>query len=268
MFASFIGGTFGLLFEIAGGLAVLAVLALVVMRVFNKDSAGKWWHLGRTKLGQAGDYASTIDPAGQMKQAAKDASAELANADTALIACETLQKSLGRQVENDKRTLAINEAKILKKLKSGVKDSDPEILELLRSVQSLKKAIEQNQEQITTQATIYKNTLQSANRAGLKIKETMQRADTLKVRLDLGEQSDRIASMLAKYNPANVNSTMAKIDQYEQVAQQKLDGFQSKAKVMADRGYTEVEEEETIETNPELNDLLNSIKDKAPKVTV
>ncbi len=90
----------------------------------------------------------------------------------------------------------------------------------------------------------------------------MARAEQLKVRLDLGEQTANIQSMLNRYDASSVNSKVAAVDKYEQAAQSRLDGYTSAAQVAKDRGLAETDEEETPATDPELADLLTDIKGK------
>ncbi len=249
--------------NVVGGLALLALVVFVLLRLFNKNAAGSWLHLGRTKAGQAGDYAKSIDPAGQMRQAALDAAAELKGADDALIQSDQLVTRLKRQVDNDKKIKVKLEGQIAKKINDGVSETDPTVVEKLKRVRDLTNSIAENESQIETQSKLYKGLLAKANGASEKIAGAMQRADQLKVRLDLGAQTANISAMLSKYNPAAVQSKLAKIDEYEQAAQGQLDGYASAAKVAADRNVVEEDEDDvTPETDEELGNILAGIKAK------
>ncbi len=267
LFGSMIGGTIGFVLELVAITALLLVVAFLALRFFNKNAAGSLWHLGRTKAGQAGDYAKTIDPAGQMRQAAIDAGEELKGADDALIESDKLKTRLTRQVESDTKTKNKIEGQIAKLLNDGVAESDSRIVEKLKRVRDLTNTIAENNIQIETQNGLYKTLLAKANGASQKIAAAMQRADQMKVRLDLGVQTQKITEMLSKYNPAAVRSKLAKIDEYEQAAQGQLDGYAAAAKVAADRAAVTGDDEDdddnvTPETDEELGSLLAGIKAK------
>ena len=151
-----------------------------------------------------------------------------------------------------------------KKLKDGVSENDPTVVEKLKRVRDLTKSITENEGQIETQTKLYKGLLSKANGASERIAGALQRADQMKVRPDLGAQTANITAMLSKYNPAAVQPKLAKIDEYEQAAQGQLDGYASAAKVAADRnvGGDEEDDDVTPETDEELGSLLNDIKAK------
>ncbi len=260
------GGTIGFVLEILAIVAILAVGGFFVLRLFSKNAAGSWMHLGRTKAGQVGDYAKGIDPAGQMRQAALDAAQELKGADEALIESDKLVTRLKRQVESDEKTKSKLESQIALKLQAGTSEVDPQVVEKLKRIRDLAASIAENKSQIETQSALYKGLLSKANGASEKIAGAMRRADQLKVRLDLGAQTEKITSMLSKYNPAAVSSKLAKLDEYEQMAQGKLDGYASAAKVAADRSIGDDVDDDgddvTPETDAELGDLLAQIKAK------
>ncbi len=109
---------------------------------------------------------------------------------------------------------------------------------------------------------MYKDTLVKANAASQKIANALARADQLKVRLDLGAQTAKITAMLSQYSPTAVNSKLSKIDEFEQVGMNQLDGYASAAKVAADRNIDVSEEDENINTDPALKDILTKIKSK------
>src|SRR5688572_25791821 len=110
---------FSTVLSVIGVAALLVVVVGTVLYFVNRRSAGSWWHLARTKAGQAGDYAQGIDPAAQMRQAALDAADSLKEADSALIECDKLQASLRRQIDSEKRTAAKLEGQIAKALQDG-----------------------------------------------------------------------------------------------------------------------------------------------------
>lgn len=249
------------------GYGIVAVIVLIAILAFFNVRAGRsWYHLFRTKAGQFGEYAEGVDPAGQMRQAAIDASAELANADKALMSCEAMQSKLKRQINGD--TLAANRlrAQIKKKLESGTSETDPDIVSKAKQVAELEKAVIENTSQIELQNDIYRKTLNSANSAAKRINGAIQRADRLKIRLDIGAQMSNLTAMLSKYSPAAVNSKMASIDKFEEKANEQLDMHSASLKVMADRGYVD-EEETEFEMTSEAADVLASIRSNLPILT-
>ncbi len=230
-----------MLLQIAGYLFIVAVIVIGVMVLINKATGRAWYHLFRTKVGQAGDYAEGIDPAGQMKQAALDAAAELKGADDALVECDKLRSKMLRQIKADELSVARLRGEIKRKLTvENLPDNHPVVVEKAKQVKTLEANIAENNSQITLQETVYKTTLANANSAAAKVQGAMARADRMKVRLDLGAQTVKLTSMLAKYDPTAVNSKMASIDKYEEKGNEALDGQQAQLKVMADRGMLEV----------------------------
>lgn len=230
--------------ELIGIAALILIVGFFVLRLINRKAGDSWWHLFRTKAGQAGDYAKTVDPAGQMRQAALDAAAELKTADEAMEMSERLKAKLQRQVDNDVAQVGRLRAKIKKLLDEGRPENDPEVIEKAKRVAELERAIAQNKSQIEDQNVLYKNTLKSANAAAKKAKAAIDEADRLRVDLGLGEQAVKLAAMFQKYDPTAVNAKMAKIDEYRQAAQDQKDGHTAKLKVMADRSAAFADEDE------------------------
>lgn len=267
-------GVFGILqtvLSVVGGIALLAVVAFLVLRLFNKEAAGNWLHLGRTKAGQAGDYAKTIDPAAQMKQAAKDAATELKGADDALIAAEGMRLKLTDQITSETATRNKLEGQVAKLIKptseggKGLSENDPVVVEKLKRIRDLDESIALTQDQVATLDADYKKNLKMANAASEKIAATMAEADRLQIQLGLGEQNEKVRSMLAKYSPTNVNNKLADIDKYREAAKDKLRGYAASQKVAADRNVDsdlDDDDDVTPDTDPALGSVLARIKGK------
>lgn len=257
------------------GYAFLVVLAVAVVVLLARRVFPTWFHLGRTKAQQADDYAATIDPAGQMRQSALDAAEELKQADNALEASDTLQRSLQRQIDEDTKTVSKVRGQIANLIRpkseggKGLSQNDPVVVEKLKRVRDTDNAIQTNQNQLNDQIKVYEATLKNANKAGAKIAATVAEADRLKVQLNLGEQTVKINAMLAKYNPTAVNSKLAAVDRYRQAAQTKLDGYAAKGRVAADRGVVNDDDDDDVtpDTDPELASILDGIKNPPPKTT-
>jgi phage shock protein A len=246
-------------FELGFFLLLIVFAVWFMLRLVNRDAGQSWWHLFRTKAGQAGDYAASIDPAGQMKQAAKDAAEELKAADDAMEASDKLRTQLNRQISEDAMQANRLRTSIRKLLDDGVKEDDARVVEKARRVRDLEKAINQNSQQADDQEKIYSNTLKSANAAAIKIRKAMDDAERLKVDLKMGEQMVKLQGMLQKYDPTNVDNKLSNIDKYKKAAQDQVDSYHSKSKVMADRSAAFVDEVEETDGS-DVADVLASIR--------
>jgi phage shock protein A len=249
-------GPFTTAVEILGMMAGLLVLLFLVLTVLNKHAAGSWWFLARTRAGQVGDYAAGVDPAAQMRQAALDATRDLATADEALKACERLKIQLRRQVENDTVQLNRLVAQIAKRQQDGATDNDRELVEKAQRVKKLRADIAENQSQLQQQEAIYDNTKTTANYASERIAGAFQRASRLKVKLQMGEQGRKMLSLLKQYNPNAIDMAMSNIDRYEQAAQNQLDDYQAELNVAADRGHLRPPQED----GEDVADILAGIR--------
>lgn len=248
-----------------GGLALLVVLVLVVLRVFNKNAVGAWWHLGRTKAGQAGDYATSIDPAGQMRQAAKDGFEELKKTDKAAEANEKLKLKLEDQLKEERKTLAKLEGQVATKLKEGVSESDPVIVEKLKRIQDLEVSISANEDQVEELTAQYELIMKDAKKAGTNLAAAMKEADRLGVQLEVAGQIAGMREMMAKYDPSAVNSKLSDIGKFREAARDKLRGHAAAAKVARDRAPDSDGDDDdnvTPETDAELGDVLARLKAK------
>lgn len=260
-----------MLLTVFGYLFIITVVGVGAVYLLRKVFP-QWFHLARTKKTQADDYAATIDPAGQMRQAALDAAAELKGADEALTASDTLQRGLKRQIEADAATANKLRGQVALQVRpkseggKGLSETDPLVVEKLKRIRDAEASVATNQGQLDDQIKVYERTLKQANKAGEKIAATIAEADRLKVSLQLGEKINAINAMIAKYNPAGVNSKLAEVDKYRQAAQQKLDGFAAQAKVAADRGQVNDDDEDDVSplTDPTLAGILDGIKQGSP----
>lgn len=238
------------------------LLAGGLLWVIQRGAFGSWFHWLRTKIGQTGDFAASQDPAGQMRQAAIDASAELGKADAALAKCKSIKKSLQRQVDNDIRQLRLVETDVQKSLERGVADDDPTLVVKLQQIRSFRESIEENNKQILQQDTLYRDTLDLANAASGRIQSALQRAERLKVKLDLGVARRDAIALLQRYSPGAINTAMASIDRYEQVAQSQLDEADAALEVAADRGQPLCGHSNGNSPQPDVSDLLAEMKSK------
>lgn len=250
--------------QVLGGLALLVAVGLGLLLILNRGAFSNVWFLGRTKAGQVGDFAKGIETAAQMRQAALDAGDELKGYDDANIEVLAFIKRLRRQVTGDKQTIGKLEGQVANKINSGAAETDPAVVEKLKRIRDLKKAVTENEGQIESQTKVYEDNVAKANAASAKIKAALQRADQLKVRLDLGAQAAKLNAMTSKYSPGNVNSKMAKIDELEQEAQKQLDTYDAQSQLARDRNVDGDDDEDDVnpETDPELGDLLSEIKAK------
>jgi len=255
-------GTLGLLFEILGAVALLALAVIVAMRFVNKDAAASWWHLGRTKVGQAGDYAKGVDPVAQMKQAIKDTMAELEGANKALIACNAMQSRLARQIEADQLMLGRLEGQVAKHIQEGLAQDNPKVVEKLKRIRDLRSAIAENNKQLELNAATYNQTLAQVNNAQSRISSAEQRASQLGVQLQMKEELAKVRSMAASFNSAGVGAGLDKVKQYEEQTRQRLDELNAQDQVMVDRGLVDDDEDLSPATDPELMKILDDIKGK------
>lgn len=273
LFGVFVTGLAGYVLQAVAVLAVVAVLAFLVLRWLNRDAAGNWLHWGRTKAGQAGDYATTLDPAGQMRQAAKDAAAELGTADDALIAADKLKLQLEDQVATETATKTKLEGQVRKLLKpvgeggKGKTPNDPVVVEKLKRIADLDDSIASTRTQIGTLVANYEKNLKQANAASERIAGALAEADRLGVQLQLGEQNAKVQAMLAKYNPAAVNGKLAALDKYREAAKDKLRGYAAQQKVAADRNQDDDlddDDDVTPDTDERLGGVLARLQGKKP----
>lgn len=223
-------------------------------------SKSKWVHWWRTKVNQADERAKQLDPAGQMRQKVLDAAKDLGQVDHALAESKAYQAKLKRLIVADERTEAQARAQIKNLVENGANDDDPSVLSLLRTVQSVSRAIATNKAELSNAENQYKALLASANKTQAIVRDKLAAADRMGMQLKLGEQGERVRQMLSRYDPSAPESALAGIDEYEQAAQEKLDMYSARAEVATDRGHSSPVVESTPATDPALADLLQDIK--------
>lgn len=260
----------GMIFQFLG-YAFIAVLLVGGAVLLARRYFPAWLHLARTKKAEADEYATTIDPAGQMRQAAKDAMAELKGADDAMVAADKLKAQLDEQIAEETKTVNRLRGQVATRIKpvsqggKGHPETHPVVLEKLKRIRDVEESIAATKTQSDGLAEEYQRLLLQANKSSLEIAATMKEADRLGVQLQLGEQMVKVREQMAKYNPNAVNSKMAEMDKYRQAAKDKLRGFQSQNKVAADRAAAHADDDEddddvTPDTDPALASILASIK--------
>lgn len=276
LFGVFVTGTLGFLLQTVALVVFFVIAVFAVLRLMNRDAAGSWLHWGRTKAGEAGDYATTLDPAAQMKQAARDAAAELKGADNALIAAEGMRLKLTDQIDLEIKTKNNLEAQVARFIRptseggKGLPENDPLVVEKLKRIRDLDESIALTQDQVKVLDDDYKKNLRLANTAGEKIALTLAEADRMQVQLDLGEQNAKVRAMLSKYNPTAVTSKLASIDKYREAAKDKLRGYAAQQKVAVDRNVgddMDDDDDVTPDTDPALGNVLDRIKSSRGKPT-
>jgi len=238
---------------IAGAIALLYCL-------LKRSPLAGWLHLARTKVGQAGDCARTIDPAGQLMQAAKDAEAELGETDEALKKTDVLLKQLKRQLQSDKTAKARLEVLVKSAIDGGAADNDTGVVSKLTQIRTLSAGIAAHEASVADLELKYAKLLKKANAAGDKINATKAKAKMLGVQIQIAEQTDSVRKMLADAKVPGDGSVQARLDEFERAAQERLDGYASAEKVAADRGYYAEEEAVAPESDPALAEILKNIQ--------
>lgn len=232
---SMFGGLIGLVFEVFGALAIMLVVAFFIFRYLNKGAAQNLTHLARTKAGAAGDKLASIDPAAQMRQAAKDAEAEISSIDDSLVAAEVQRARLERQITSDQRQANKLQHEINSYLDEGRPDNDPEIVSRLSQIKMFENAVVENTAQMKNHEEMFKSLNTNANLISQRIANVYNEANNMQVQLDLGESNMKVLDFMKRYNPSAVNSIFSNINKYKDAGQAKLDEFAARAKVARER---------------------------------
>jgi len=245
-----------------GVLIFLLAFAAVGIFIFKSRFGRSWFHLGKTKVNQVGDYATTIDPAGQMQQAAQDAAKELESIDDAIEECDKLRMQLERKVKHDTAQVAQARVSLQKLLNEGIAQTDQRVIQKAKLIRRLDADIASDNQAILDQVALYKQLTHKADQQALKIQAAQQEAKQLKVKLQLGEKTQKLSEMMQRYSPTSVANKMTAIDAYRQQAQDQLDGYQAQGRTLARRADLFGEPEE--EVSEDISDVLATLPGAVP----
>lgn len=238
--------------------AVLVLLALV-----NRKAFGRLFESGRAQVGELGRAAWQKDPQAIFQQRVDDATEEINEATKAVEQHKGLVNSLGRQVEDGKREVAVLDSRVQSSLKDDPEDTKGNAGRYVAQLQRAQENLARNEAQHTKAVTLYQNNIKKIQLARQKIKDAEDEGKQLGIELKMAKTEAAIANLATS---ANVN--VKGVDGLGEVAEEmrrQIDKERAKSDVAADLGtdgMAEIEEEERLRKAAGA-DLLAQYKAKA-----
>lgn len=225
---------------VIGGLVVL-------MAIFNRKALKRMFESGNAQVGKAGRWAWQKDPAAIYQQRVDDATQEIEEATKAVEEHKGLVNSLGRQVEDGKREVAVLDARVKASLKDDPEDSKGNAGRYVVQLQRAQENLTRNEAQHQKAMTLYQNNIRKIQLARQKIKDAEDEGKQLGVELKMAKTEAAIADLATKTN-VNVKGVDGLGEVAEEMRRQ-IDKERAKGEVAADLGtdgMAEIEEEERL----------------------
>lgn len=264
LFGGFIGSALQVLALVV---FVVGVIYVVLRSMGLSRVGGSLVHWGRSQVDKVGEYAANQDPVAQMRTAARDAEAELKEADEGLKTGETLKLQLNDQIDDQTKRLVKIKGIVANKLQKGTPPTDQTVTAKLQEITTLEDSIAANTAQVQTVDKQLAAHYKKAEKAAAKIQAAYAEADSLGFNIKMAQQNAALEAMFSKYTGGAVNSKLAELDKHRENAQKLLRQHQASAIVAQKRGPAmpdDDEDEENVDatTDPKLADVLARLKEE------
>lgn len=204
---------------------------------------GKLWHALKAQLNKIANVFWTADPIATMQYEYDLAVAQLKEGRVGLEQYQALVMRVGRQVDDNKRTISQLEAKIKAYLQAGDRES---AAKLALQLQKARTELSENDGQLKMHETAYQNNLAKIKHASEKLAEIQTKIKEYDADLKMSKAEAEIAELANSFH-FNVTTDFGQI---EQVLKDKIDANRAKAKVaadMSDEGMVDLQREQAME---------------------
>ena len=204
---------------------------------------GKMWRAFRAQLNKLANYFWTKDPIAQMQYEYDKAVEDMKGGREGLEQYRGLVERVTRQVDNEKRHIAVLESKIKSYLKAGDRETAGKFaIEL----QKAKNELAENQQQLEMHEKAYNNNVRKVKSAMKKLGDVKTKIQKYDAELKMS-RAEAEMSELAKSFDFDVTTDFGQI---ESVIEDKISLNRGKARVSADlseEGMVDIEREEAME---------------------
>jgi hypothetical protein len=232
------------------GITVLIVLgALAVIWLINRRAAKDILRAGRAQVGKLGDAARNIDPKASLDQEIKDKESELSGAIDSLEESKAMTKELGDQVAQNRREVAILDARIKNSLRDDPDDTKGKAGEYAMQLKVAQDNLEKNSAQSVLAQTNHANNLARFRAAQKKVKNAKQRAKQIGVELRQSATDAKLAKMSAAFN-VDIGDLEDSVAAAEEACRHQIAKNYAKGEVQAELGndvLADIEEEERLQ---------------------
>lgn len=204
---------------------------------------GKIWHAISAQLNKIGNWFSGYDPVAEMQLEYDRSVAQIKEGREGLAQYRALVERVLRQVENQKKQVAVLEAKVKAYLQANDRDQAARVaLDLQRA----KNDLAENEKQLELHEQAYQNNLLKIKRAVQKLDEIKHKISKYDAELKMSRAESEIAELANQFN-FNVTTDFG---QAEQVLQDQIDRNRAKVRVAADmsgEGVDDIKREIAVE---------------------
>lgn len=204
---------------------------------------GKIWHAVQAQLNKIGNWFSGYDPVAEMQLEYDKSVAQIKEGREGLAQYRALVERVLRQVENQKKQVALLEAKVKAYLQANDRDQAARIaLDLQRA----KSDLAENEKQLEMHEQAYQNNLLKIKRAIAKLDEIKHKITKYDAELKMSRAESEMAELANQFN-FNVTTDFGKA---EQVMQDQIDKNRARVRVAADmsgEGVDDIKREIAVE---------------------
>lgn len=230
-------------------LVIGVVVAVVVglLAIFNRKALKRFFEAGNAQVGKAGRAAWERDPLAVYQQRIDDATGEIEEATSAVEGHKGLVNSLGRQVEDGTREVAVLDTRVKNSLKEDPDDKSGKAAGYVVQLQRAQANLDNNRSQHQKALTIYNNNIKKIQLARQKIKDAENEGKQLGVELKMAKTEAAIADLATKTN-VNIKGVDGLGEVAEEMRRQ-IDHAKARGEVAADLGtdgMAEIEEEDRL----------------------
>jgi phage shock protein A len=206
---------------------------------------GKLWKSFQAQLNKVANFFWTADPIAQMQYEYDRIVDQLKEGRVGLEQYQALVARVARQVENNRKNVALLEAKIKAHLKSGNRDL---AAKFALQLEKAKKELVENEAQQKMHNQAYENNLTKVKHASEKLGVLRDKIHKYDADLKMSRAEAELAKVVQSFN-LDVTTDLGQI---EQVIQDKIDRNRAVARVAADlsgEGLEEVQREQELEAS-------------------
>jgi phage shock protein A len=205
----------------------------------------KIWHSIQAQLNKLANFFSGYDPVAEMQLEYDKSVAQIKEGREGLAQYRALVERVLRQVENQKKQVAVLEAKIKAYLQANDRDSAAQAaLELQRA----KGDLAENEKQLDMHEQAYQNNLLKIKRAIQKLDEIKHRITKYDAELKMSRAEAEMAELANQFNfNFNVTTDFGKA---EEILQDQIDKNRARVRVVADmsgEGVEDIKREMAVE---------------------
>lgn len=223
------------------------VVAVILIVVFNRRAGRRFGEAANAQISKAGNWFWKRDPQAIYQHRVDEATEEIRNATTAVEEHRALINSLNRQVDENRREVAILDIRIKSSLKDDPQDLKGRAANYAVQLKTTQNNLKNNEDQLNKATILYQNNIKKINLARTRIKEAEDEGHQLGLELKMAKTEAAINNLASSCN-INMKSVDGLSEAKEEIRRQ-IDRERAKGDVATDlgtNGMMEIEEEERL----------------------